>query len=103
MSATAIYRQLAIELFLLSLAALYLELLLIRWFTGENLVFAVFRTFPLVGSFVGLGVGIGVANDHSFRYLPHSVLLTAAIIKLTELVFFAHKRGCQKNTMPAYA
>ena len=45
------------ELFFLSLASLIVELLIIRWISADIRAFTIFKTFPLVTCFVGLGVG----------------------------------------------
>jgi SAM-dependent methyltransferase len=45
------------ELFLLSMIALFLELAVIRWLSSEIRIFAYFKNLPLMGAFVGFGVG----------------------------------------------
>lgn len=45
------------ELFLLSTIALFLELAIIRWLSSEIRIFAYFKNLPLMGAFVGFGVG----------------------------------------------
>src|SRR5690348_10804394 len=47
------YRQLA----LVSVAALFLELLMIRWISSEIPVFAYFKNFVLIACFLGFGLG----------------------------------------------
>ena len=47
------YRQLA----LVSVAALFLELLMIRWISSEIPVFAYFKNFILIACFLGFGLG----------------------------------------------
>jgi hypothetical protein len=47
----------ALDLFLLSLLALYTELVVIRWLASEVRVFAYFKNLPLMASFLGLGLG----------------------------------------------
>lgn len=63
-----------LELFLLSFAGLYLELLVIRWMSVDIRTFSVFKTFPLVVCFVGLGAGFAMGRDKYFRYLPLALL-----------------------------
>src|SRR5215472_9545768 len=74
-----------IELFVLSFASLYLELLVIRWMAADIRAFSVFRTFPLVTCFVGLGVGCSKGTDKLFRSLPLALLLFAAIMKAPDV------------------
>jgi SAM-dependent methyltransferase len=63
-----------IELFLLSFLSLFLELLIIRWMSCDIRAFAVFKTFPLVSCFVGLGAGFARGNDKDFRFLVPTLL-----------------------------
>lgn len=51
-------RRDAIDLFFVSLVALYAELLVIRWLASEIRVFAYFKNLPLLASFLGLGLGL---------------------------------------------
>ena len=69
----------ALELFAISLASLFFELLVIRWLSCDFLVFSVFKTFPLVACFVGLGVGVAKGNDRLFRYVPLALLTFVAL------------------------
>ncbi len=75
-------KKLAIELFLISFVSLYLELLVIRWLSGEVRFFTVFRTFPLVACFVGLGLGCALANKKLFRMCGIALLATVAFAKV---------------------
>lgn len=68
-------KRTTIELFLLSAVSLYLELLVIRWMSADIRAFTVFRTFPLVTCFVGLGVGFAMGKDMTFRLAPWALLL----------------------------
>jgi len=72
-------KRLALELFILSLSSLFFELLVIRWLGCSFHCFAVFKSFPLVTCFVGLGVGVARGDDRAFRYTPAAVLLFVAI------------------------
>ena len=45
------------QLFLLSVIALFLELAAIRWLSSEIRIFAYFKNLPLMGAFLGFGVG----------------------------------------------
>lgn len=66
---------LALELFLMSFTSLFFELIVIRWLSCEFVCFMVFKTFPLVTCFVGLGVGVSKANDALFRMVGPALLL----------------------------
>lgn len=54
----ALVRHPAAQLFLTSLLGLYVELLLIRWMPAHVRYLSYFTNFILLGSFLGLGVGI---------------------------------------------
>lgn len=68
-------KSLAIELFLLSFASLFFEMIVIRWLSCDFVTFMVFKTFPLVTCFVGLGVGISKGKDDLFRMLGPALFL----------------------------
>lgn len=66
-------RSMAIELFILSAVSLFLELLVIRWMSADIRAFTVFRTFPLITCFVGLGVGFSLNRSDSYKLLPFAI------------------------------
>ncbi|HEY9785459.1 MAG TPA: hypothetical protein V6D17_08665 [Candidatus Obscuribacterales bacterium] len=70
----------AVELFILSFISLYLELLVIRWMAADIQAFAIFKTFPLVACFVGLGVGCALGSQKQFRLLPAALLFFTLIM-----------------------
>ena len=70
------------ELFLLSFVSLFIELLVIRWMSADIRAFTIFRTFPLVTCFVGLGAGFASSKDSIFRSTPYAILLFAVVMKL---------------------
>jgi len=74
-----------VELCLLSAAALYVELLVIRWFGSDIRMFTVFRTFPLVACFVGMGAGFGLGRDMSFRWTLFALAETILAVILAEV------------------
>ncbi|HEY9783792.1 MAG TPA: hypothetical protein V6D17_00225 [Candidatus Obscuribacterales bacterium] len=78
-------KNLALELFLVSFVSLYLELLVIRWLSGEVRFFTVFRTFPLVTCFIGLGLGCALSQDRLFRFTPLALLSTIVVTKFFAL------------------
>lgn len=75
----------SVELFILSLASLYIELLVIRWMSGDIEAFSIFKTFPLVTCYVGLGVGCALGTTKHFRLLPVALLLFACLMKFPDL------------------
>ncbi len=77
-----------VELFLLSLVSLFVELLIIRWVSADIRAFTIFKTFPLVACFVGLGVGMAISSDKWFRYTPLAIAQTVITIKIAEIVTF---------------
>ena len=54
--------RMAVKLFLVSVLALYLELLLIRWIGTEIRIFAYLQNTVLVVCFFGLGIGLFTAD-----------------------------------------
>lgn len=76
----------ALELFWLSAVSLFFELLIIRWVSADIRAFTVFRTFPLITCFVGLGVGFAIGKDENYKYLPLATLLFALLLKLADFV-----------------
>ncbi|MBX9952667.1 MAG: hypothetical protein K2Y39_26065 [Candidatus Obscuribacterales bacterium] len=75
-----------VELFVLSFASLFFELLVIRWMSGDISAFSVFKTFPLVTCYVGLGVGCALGTDKHFKLFPVALLLTAVLLKVPDLL-----------------
>src|SRR5262249_33478058 len=73
-----------VELFLLSMVSLFLELLIIRWMSSDIVAFSVFKTFPLVTCFVGLGLGFAAGLAKLFRYAPLALLQLVVFIKLVD-------------------
>ena len=75
-------KRLRLELFLISFVSLYFELLIIRWLSGDVRFFTVFRTFPLIACFVGLGLGCALANPKVFRMCGIAILATVVFEKI---------------------
>jgi len=75
------------ELFLLSFVSLLLELLIIRWLACEIRAFAIYKNFPLIASFVGLGYGFVRARSSGnlFRFFPVLLLVLVALITTSDL------------------
>lgn len=60
-------KNILVPLFLVSCAALYVELLLIRWIGTEVRVFAYFQNLSLIASFLGFGLGCYGAGKKKSR------------------------------------
>ena len=71
------YRQLAV----VSVLALFLELLMIRWVSSEIRVFAYFKNFVLIACFLGFGLGCYLSGRR-VRLLP----ILVPLLTLTALV-----------------
>lgn len=54
----------AVGLFVLSFAALFLELMVIRWVPSEIRLVAYYANLMLVSSFLGLGIGAILCARH---------------------------------------
>ncbi len=82
------YARLAFVSFLL----LYLELVVIRWLATEIRIFAYFKNFPLLATYLGFGVGCILAsrNKNLFRFAPWLLLLLAAIISFAPIGGYVH-------------
>lgn len=91
----AIQDSLRRDLFLISVLALFCELLIIRWLATEVRVFAYFKNLPLMSAFLGLGLGFlwaGRKRDlfgwSAFGLLYLSAILICAFgLGLTYLTF----------------
>ncbi|MBS1954649.1 MAG: methyltransferase domain-containing protein [Cyanobacteria bacterium SZAS-4] len=78
-----------IELFMLSAASLFFELLIIRWLSADFMAFSVFKTFPLVTCYVGLGVGFAAARTKNYLNMaPLAILQLVAFMLLSKAVGF---------------
>jgi spermidine synthase len=72
-------------LFLVSFAALYLEILLIRWIGTEVRVFAYFQNLALIACFLGFGLGCcQSAREKGYLF---GISALAALVILAELPF----------------
>ncbi len=74
-----------IELILLSAVSLFVELLIIRWMSADIRAFSVFKSFPLVACFVGLGAGYALSSDKLFKYTPWAILLFAIAMRVADV------------------
>ncbi len=73
------------RLFLVSTAALYLEIVLIRWLGTEVKIFAFFQNLSLIVCFLGFGIGCFTANKRGS--LMPSLLSATALVALVNLPF----------------
>jgi spermidine synthase len=88
------YRQLV----LVSIAALFLELLMIRWISSEIRIFAYFKNFVLIACFLGLGLGCSMCRRR--------LNLLGMLVPLTVLVVLVNLSGSRMHsliqTLPTY-
>lgn len=71
-----------VRLFLLSLISLFVELLIIRWMAADIRAFSVFKTFPLVTFYVGLGLGLAGGSNKYEHLFPPAMLLFSVVMLL---------------------
>src|ERR1700691_5519124 len=73
------------RLLLISSAALYLEIILIRWIGTEVRIFAFFQNLSLIACF--LGFGLGCFNTRQRGSLLPSLAAVTALVVLVNLPF----------------
>src|SRR5262245_57630988 len=81
------------ELFLISFAALFLELVVIRWLSTEVRIFAYFKNLPLMAAFLGFGVGCFLyrhVDSLFYRWFPRLVAVLVTLIVLAPLIGITH-------------
>ena len=71
------------SLAIVSLASLFLELLLVRWIASEIRVFAYFKSLALIACFLGFGLGCYLTRRRI--YLLYTFAPLAAMVALVEL------------------
>lgn len=76
------FRRPAARLFLTSTSILFVELLLIRWIPANVVYVGYFTNFLLMGSFLGIGVGILLGRDGWSPRVPVFALLLFAVVTL---------------------
>src|SRR5262249_1704617 len=81
-----------VKLGLISFAALFLELVIIRWLSSEVRIFAYFKNLPLFAAFLGLGAGYIMVskNRNYFRYTPALLLAAVLVIGLAPRLGYSH-------------
>lgn len=75
----------AVRLFLVSSAALYLEIMLIRWLGTEVKIFAFFQNLALIVCY--LGFGIGCLTSHKRGSLLQSLIATTSLVVMVCLPY----------------
>jgi spermine/spermidine synthase len=84
------------ELILISFAALFLELAIIRWLSTEIRIFAYFKNLPLMAAFLGFGIGFFCyrsADKLFYKWFPRllailvSVIALAPVLGITRVIF----------------
>ncbi len=75
-----------IRLFFFSLVSLFLELLIIRWMSADVRAFTIFKSFPLVTVYIGLGLGFAYGSDKHAKWFPLALLLFAAEMLIANLL-----------------
>jgi hypothetical protein len=75
-------KQEIVDLFLLSVLSLYFELIVIRWLGSEIRAFSIFKNFPLIACYIGLGYGLMTSSGKQFLFkaFPAFLLVLTAII-----------------------
>jgi hypothetical protein len=82
-----------LQLVLISFAALFLELVVIRWLSTEVRIFAYFKNLPLMAAFLGFGVGCFLyqhADNLFYRWFPRLVAALVTLIVLAPLIGITH-------------
>lgn len=83
----------ALDLFLISLLALFLELAVIRWLSTEVRIFAYFKNLPLMAAFLGFGVGCFLHRYSEllfYRWFPRLCVYLLLIITLAPMLGITH-------------
>jgi len=70
----------ALDLALISFAALYFEMIVVRWLASDVRVFAYLKNLPLLAAFLGLGLGCVRAGGRWFALFPALCLLFATLV-----------------------
>ena len=83
----------ALELFLVSLLALFLELAVIRWLSTEVRIFAYFKNLPLMAAFLGFGVGCFLHQRVErlfYTWFPKLCVYLVLVISLAPMIGITH-------------
>lgn len=80
-----------LEIFLVSLAMLFLEIMLIRWVSTESRIFAYLNNLVLLACFLGIGVGCLISKEKAD--VSHTFLMLAVLILLLNLPVYLPVNG----------
>lgn len=82
----------AIALFVISLLALYYELVVIRWLSSEIRILAYFKNIPLMACLFGLGLGmaLGKSRHRITGWFPLSFLAIVTLVCLAQPLGLVH-------------
>ncbi|MGA2508048.1 MAG: hypothetical protein ABSF80_11305 [Chitinispirillaceae bacterium] len=81
----------SIGLFLVSFAALFLEVALIRWLSTEIRIFAYINNLVILSCFVGIGLGCYFSNKRSYLVMTLALLsLLVLLVSLPLTIHFKH-------------
>lgn len=80
----------SLALFAASFLSLFFELLIIRWLSSDFVSFGVFKTFPLVACFVGLGTGVARAELKNFKLAPLALLTCVVTTVVTSFAGYGY-------------
>jgi len=71
-----------IDLFVISLLSLFFELVIIRWLGAEIRAFSIFKNFPLIACYIGLGYGLMTSSGKQtlYKLFPFFLFLLVVII-----------------------
>jgi len=85
-------RHSGILLFLASAAALYFELVIIRYLSSEVRVFAYLKNMPLIASFFGIGLGMirGAPSPRLRRAFPALAAILFLLIANSSVLYLTH-------------
>ncbi|MBS1954584.1 MAG: hypothetical protein JST89_10370 [Cyanobacteria bacterium SZAS-4] len=88
------------NLFLISFAALFFEVLVIRWLSTEIRIFGYFKNLILMGAFVGLGLGCASASSAASveqsdkstaaEFFPYLLLILTGLIAAAPIIGLNH-------------
>ncbi len=81
-----------VQLALISFAALYFEMIIIRWLASDIRVFAYFKNLPLLAAFLGLGLGCVRGRQRPVVLVPALCLLFASVVALADPLGLVHIR-----------
>lgn len=76
-------KNVIIDLFWFSAVSLFLELVIIRWLSSEVRAFSIFKNFPLIASYIGLGFGYMKESSSGKLFKAFPLCLLVLVVLLT--------------------